>query len=175
MRGLAAVLATIFVLSGCGLSAAQRVQQAFRQANSIRVECRQRHLAGELKSYVERVRCGNDRVGQAIAESGYPYMDLVNLEIAYRMAVAHRLDKGELSEAEANLQLAELQTRLGSEQQRRDMAAYQTQLQAKQTATQQWQAWNQWQQNERIIRSLQTPRTMAPITCYKYGNMIQCQ
>ncbi len=174
MKRSCTLLVTIFVLSGCGLIASQRQQEAFRQANVIREECRQRRLAGELKSYVESARCSQERMRQIIAESGHPYMDLVDLDLAYNMALAQRVDKGELSETDAKLQAAELRTRISSEEQRRAMLTYQSQLQAQQAWQNAIRMLNDNLQRQQDRDTLTAPRTMAPITCYQFGNTIQC-
>ena len=49
-------------------------------------------------------------------------MDLIILFASARMAGADNLDKGKNTEAEVQLQMAELQKRIGAEEQRRNLA-----------------------------------------------------
>lgn len=181
MKRLSALLVTAFALSGCGLIAAQRQfvdQEALRQANMIVAECRQRRLAGELKSNAESVRCSNDRVRQVIAESGYPYMDLVDLQLAYRLAVAQREDEGKITHEEVGLLIAELNVQLENEARRRAMVAYQVDQHQQQAQQAAWQnaisMMNDNLQREADRNALTAPTTMPPITCQQFGNMIQC-
>jgi hypothetical protein len=59
-------------------------------------------------------------------------MDLVDLMAAHRLAIAERIDKGELSTAVANVQMAEFGGRVVNEAQRRDAETRQTAIQAQQ-------------------------------------------
>jgi hypothetical protein len=104
-------------VAGCASVALQRQQEAWQQAHQISQECSQRRLSGGLSGHVASALCSTDRARQVIAASGYPHMDLVDLFFAYRMALAQRTDNGSLSHEEANLRLAELRTRLTSEEQ----------------------------------------------------------
>ena len=92
---------------------------------SILAECELKRLGGELKTYAESTQCSNPVIIQAHQEAGDPAMNLVYLLTAYRLAIAERIDKGALSEAEGNLMLAQLVSRINTERLQRDMAAAQ--------------------------------------------------
>jgi hypothetical protein len=72
-------------------------------------------------------------------ERRYPYMDLINVYEASRLVGAEKVDSGKITSAEYKLQLSELQSRITSEEQRRNLAvansqAMQMQAQAENTA-----------------------------------------
>ena len=73
-------------------------------------ECRAKRLRGELRSYVESARCANQAFLAIAAKANLPApnMDLVNLLLAARLAGAEKIDKGEIAEAQMQLDLAEL-------------------------------------------------------------------
>jgi hypothetical protein len=161
----------ILAVAGCAASALQRQHEAWQQALQIILECREKRLAGELSSHLASSQCSNSRARQVIAASGYPHMDLVDLFLAYRTALAQRVDTGLLSEAEANLQYAELRTRIVSEEQRRNIAAqqaYSQQLQNYNALLQGLAAWHQATQPPPI------PQLSGPVTCSRFGNTITC-
>ena len=128
------LLATTFtlLLVGCAPLVEQRQQEVFKQAQAISAECHEKRLSGQLRGVADAARCSNDRMRQIWADAGFPYMDLVDLMAADRLAVAERMDKGELSIAEANVQMAEFGVRVVNEAQRRDAEARQTAIQAQQ-------------------------------------------
>src|SRR4029453_17910649 len=95
-------------------------------------ECHEKRLSGQLRGFADAARCSNDRMRQIWADAGFPYMELVDLMAADRLAVAERMDKGELSIAEANVQMAEFGVRVINEAQRRDAESRQTAIQAQQ-------------------------------------------
>jgi hypothetical protein len=66
-------------------------------------ECKAKRLAGELKTYVESAQCSNSRILQAFGRTNYRYMDLITLMTAKRAQIAERLDRGQITEADANM------------------------------------------------------------------------
>ena len=156
-------------LAGCAGMAAQRQQDAWQQARQIMQDCQVKRIAGELPNRVASVQCSNGPAGQVIAASGYPHMDLVQVFFAYRLAAAQRMDEGTITEADANLQFAELYTRLRNEEQRRGLLAqqaYSQRLQGYGAMLQGLAAWNQ---------SVTPPASIGPITCWGTGNMVTCR
>jgi hypothetical protein len=85
-------------------------------------DCKQKRLSGELKTYVESVQCSNPALISSYRNAGYPYMDLIELLAASRLVGAERIDKHEMTEAELQLQMAELNSRVTAEAQRRTLA-----------------------------------------------------
>ena len=139
MKWLAIAGSVLIVLVGCALVQEQRWREAANRAAQIGAECRDKRLAGVLSGRVASVRCSNERTRLAYAESGYPYMDLIDLRLAYRGVLAKRVDAGELSEEEFELQLAEYRAWITTEIMRRNAArtqAYAARQAARQAATQ---------------------------------------
>ena len=98
---------------------AQKVATMHEKEKRAAVECRQKRLKGELKSHVESVQCSNPLMLEAHREAGDPNMDLMQLLCAYRLALAERNDKGEMTEAEAQVVVEKLGKRLSREARRR--------------------------------------------------------
>src|SRR5512136_1331378 len=80
-----------------------RVAVMHEKEKGILAECELKRLNGELKTYVASTECSNPVIIQAHQEAGDPAMNLIYLVTAYRLAIAERIDKHALSEAEANL------------------------------------------------------------------------
>ncbi len=91
-------------------------------AARVRKECEDKRIRGELSGYVEETRCGNDRVRAIYSQSG-SQEDLLFLDVnlAYQMALAKRIDEKVSSVEEGKLQMAEL--RINGEIARRNSAA----------------------------------------------------
>jgi len=86
------------------------------------LECRERRIRQEFKTYRQSVDCSNPKILAAYESSGYPYMDLVRLLLDARMMAAENLDKGAITETVAETQSAELERRLTAEDQKRRAA-----------------------------------------------------
>ena len=85
--------------------------------------CREKRLSGALKSYTESANCSNSMIVLAYRWLNYPYMDLVQLVAASRLAASERVDDGKLSEAEAQGEMAELGKMVNAEIHRRQTMA----------------------------------------------------
>ncbi len=120
----AAAAAALALLAGCAQDQAQRQARGFQEARQqvaqIFEVCKQKRLSGELPGHVASADCSNDRARQVLLENDYPYMDLVDLWLAYRMDIAKRIDEGELSEEDAQSEFTEQVTRINNEAERRD-------------------------------------------------------
>jgi len=136
--------------------------------------CRAQRLTGELPDYTASVRCSNSRMHQIIAAGGYPYMDLVDLFLAYRMALAQAQQTyGTLTEADANLKLAELKVRLTNEERRRNAMTQEARAQ---------EAMKYRRSSPRIsgngMRRMRPPTFLSSprgtITCWTYTGGWQC-
>jgi hypothetical protein len=74
---------------------------------------------------VKKVTDRSTRTGTAAGASatgGDPNMDVLNLWLAARLVGAENVDKGKITEAEYQLQLAELNSRITDEKRRRSFA-----------------------------------------------------
>ncbi len=156
------------MLSGCALIQQQRYKAAQAKLEAATLECRAKRLAGELKSFVESAQCSNPQMIAAFREVDYPHMDLINLVAASRLVGAEKVDKGELTEAEFQLQLAELQTRIVSEEQRRNLAAANARSQAQSARAADTAATGV------LLQGLKALRPPPTVTCTTFGNITTC-
>jgi hypothetical protein len=101
-------------------SAAEARKQAGEEAKTAMMECRNKRLSGELKTYIASVECSNSRIVAALQRAGYRYMDLIHLFTAKRRALAEQVDKGILTEAQAELDAAQSIVRIDDEERQRD-------------------------------------------------------
>jgi hypothetical protein len=118
---------TIFIAStvaGCGLAQQRQLQErqlAVQQnAKEIVEGCRAR-FSESAKDAIERAKCFNQ--ADELLASVVPFPDLIHLRIAKRSELAEKQAAGKVSRSQAVLELAELQTNLVTEEQRRSNAA----------------------------------------------------
>ena len=80
-------------------------------AEAAMTECSEKRKRGELKSFKASVECSNPKIYAAWREANDQNLDLVNVWLAARLVGAENVDRGKITEAEYQLQLAELDTR----------------------------------------------------------------
>ena len=90
-----------------------------KTAEAAVAECNAKRLHGELKTYGASVQCSNPKIFAAYRETGDPNLDLLNVYLAARLVGAENIDRKRVTEAEYQLQLAELESRLTKERRRR--------------------------------------------------------
>ena len=136
MMGLAVALA------GC---AQARLNAASEEMEKDKAACR----SSPRTTHMNLARCINAAEEKAYRNSGISGGDLVSVRLATRMAIAEKQDKGQMTEAEAELEFARANSGLVStDQQRRNSAV---------TAD--------------AISSMAEPRST---TCTRYGNSVTC-
>jgi hypothetical protein len=91
-------------------------------AEAAIAECKAKRLGGELKTQRAFVECSNPKILAAYKQAGDPNLDLLNVYLAARLVGAENVDRHQVTEAEYQLQLAELESRLAKERQRRALA-----------------------------------------------------
>lgn len=101
-------------------NAAAALKQAGAEAKAAMVECKNKRLSGELSTYAASAECSNPQIIVAFQRAGYRYMDLIYLLTAKRRALAERVDNGALTEAQAELEAAQLMIRINDEERQRD-------------------------------------------------------
>lgn len=101
-------------------SPAEALKQAGILADAAVMECRNRRLSGELKTYVESVQCASPKVIEAYRSAGYRYMDLINLMTAKRLELSEKLDNGKITEAQSQLAYAQFMTSVTDIERQRD-------------------------------------------------------
>jgi len=143
------------------------MKEAMTKVNAIRAECDAKLKSGVYKNYYERTKCFNDGLTNIYVDNNYPYMDLVFLANAYRLAVAERYDKKEITRTEAEVIMAELGKRIAEEEQKRatnDTYARAAAAHGTGALLQGLGALNQSMQ----------PLQRQPITCTQIGNVTNC-
>jgi hypothetical protein len=91
-------------------------------------ECDEQRKRGELKTFKAAVECSNPKIYSAWKDAGDPNIDLLNVWLAARLVGAEKVDKKQVTEAEYQLELAELDSRLTNEKRRRNLANAEMQL-----------------------------------------------
>lgn len=91
---------------------AAAIQQAKAESQRARQECRNRRLAGELKTFKASTECSNPVTIAAYSRAGYPFMDLVVAVNARLLALSEAIDQHRMTEAEANAEYNEFLTRI---------------------------------------------------------------
>jgi hypothetical protein len=99
---------------------AAALKQAGEEAKTAMMECKNKRLSGELKTHMASAECSNPQIVAAFQRAGYRYMDLIHLFTAKRRAVAEQVDKGTLTEAQAELEAAQFMVRIDDEERQRD-------------------------------------------------------
>jgi hypothetical protein len=107
-------------LAGCGTTyLAAPTREADQRAQAAYADCEAQRRSGALLSYRQAATCAQPKVLMAYKQSGYPYIDLVELELAARATAAERIDTGFASAADVDRDIAELERRIADERQRR--------------------------------------------------------
>jgi len=175
----------------------QKIATMQEKEKRAMAECKQKRLNGELKGYAESAQCSNPLILEAHREAGDPNMDLTQLLCAYRLALAERNDKGEMTEAEAQVAMAELGVRVSQEvrqratQQQAELHQESVDLQQQNNARMQaygtlLQGLGTWQSANKIeMPKVSIPQTAMPnpvpaaqprisITCQRVGDFTYC-
>lgn len=120
---IAVVVAIGLALSGCGLALQRQVQEDVEAAKAA---CRSQTFPNR----VANARCINAAEEKLAAV--YSNRDLLQLRLASRLAIAEKQDKGLISDAQAELEFAQINTQIGSQEASRvanaQMAAAATQM-----------------------------------------------
>jgi hypothetical protein len=95
------------------------MRDADLRAKAAYADCDAQLRQGTLKSHRQATDCARPKVLAAYQMNGYPFMDLIELDLAARTAAADRIDTGFANEADVNRDLTELDRRLLIERQRR--------------------------------------------------------
>jgi hypothetical protein len=83
-------------------------------------ECRTKRLRGELPTHTASVQCANAPMLAAFNEAHYRYMDLIQLFAARRLELATRIDHGELTEQQGQLEIQNAYANIQEAERRRD-------------------------------------------------------
>jgi hypothetical protein len=91
-------------------------------AEAAMTECSEKRRRGELKSFKASVECSNPKIYAAWKEANDQNLDLLNVLLAARLVGAENVDRGKITEAEYQLQLAELNARITEAKRRRNLS-----------------------------------------------------
>jgi hypothetical protein len=141
------ILACAFSLASCVSTGPSReqVSAAYAANNEANQQCR-----AQFKLRVPLTSCMNEAANRLVRPY-YPFPDLFDVLLATRMSLAEKQDAGQITEADAQLEFAKVNSQLLSEGNRRIDQQRMNQL-----------------QSEALVRS------SIPITCTTFGNMTNC-
>jgi hypothetical protein len=97
-----------------------RVDELKAKTQEAEQQCSITWPPGNPKTAVSRAKCQTDPL--AIMRPVHPYPDLLDLFIASRMAIAERVQNGQMTIAQANEAIATKRSELVAEEQRRQLA-----------------------------------------------------
>jgi hypothetical protein len=86
-------------------------------------ECRAKRLRGELPTYAASAQCSNASMLAAFNEAGYRYMDLIQFFASKRLELGAKVDRGELTEQQAQLDGNKIYAGIQETERRRDSGA----------------------------------------------------
>jgi hypothetical protein len=86
-------------------------------------ECRAKRLRGELPTHAASVQCSNPTMITAFNEARYKYMDLIEFFAAKRLELAAKIDRGELTEKQAQIESTKAYASIQEAERRRDTGA----------------------------------------------------
>jgi hypothetical protein len=99
------------------------IQWAAQVTLQITNECRAKRQRGELPTYIASVQCSNPTMIAAFKEAHYKYMDLIEYFARKRLELAARIDRGELTEQQAQLEGNRLYASIQAAERQRDIGA----------------------------------------------------
>jgi hypothetical protein len=83
-------------------------------------ECRNKRIAGTLKTFAASAQCANPRILQAFTRANYRYMDLIEAFNAKRLEISERIDRKQLAEADAQVEAQKLFASIVEAEKQRD-------------------------------------------------------
>lgn len=98
------------------------LQQALKITARAADECKAKRLSGQLPSHAASVQCANPAMLQAFSAAHYRYMDLIEFFAAKRLEVATKIDRGELTEQQGQIETQRLFASIQATERQRDAA-----------------------------------------------------
>jgi predicted lipid-binding transport protein (Tim44 family) len=83
-------------------------------------ECRNKRIDGTPKTFVASAQCANPRILQAFSKANYRYMDLIAAFNAKRLQISERVDRKQLTEADAQIETQTLFASIVEAEKQRD-------------------------------------------------------
>jgi len=85
-------------------------------------ECRNKRIDSKLKTFVASAQCSNPRIVQAFSNANYRYMDLIAAFNAQRLQISERVDRKQITEADAQVETQQLFANIVEAEKQRDSA-----------------------------------------------------
>lgn len=98
------------------------LRQALKITAQAADECRNKRLSGQLSSHVASVQCANPPMLQAFNAAHYRYMDLIKFFAAKRLEMATKIDRGEMTEQQAQIETAKIYASIQTAERQLDAA-----------------------------------------------------
>jgi hypothetical protein len=99
------------------------MQWAAKVTTQAANECRAKRLRGELPSHTASVKCSNGPMLEAFNSAHYRYMDLIQFFAKKRLEFAAKVDRGEWTEQQADLEGKQIYASIQATEHQRDTAA----------------------------------------------------
>ena len=178
MRWLASLI-VLFTLAGCGLARQAQIRQEIDVASvqhaRAEASCEQQFPSKTQKPVTPRLKCfkaaDDARNGTIQRLKGNAHLDVIEAHYARALLAAERYDRGEISEAEYNVAVAESRASANGQlaDRRNKTAAVAAQQQAAAAASQ--QAATAAGDSIRAATQVQRPTTT---NCNTFGNTVNC-
>ena len=96
------------------------METAATEANVEITACKNKYLAGKLRTNTQMVNCYNTKVTAIFSHAGYRYPDLLRSLSSKRMEIARLVDKKVMSDSKGEAVLTEFSAGITKEEQKRD-------------------------------------------------------
>lgn len=106
--------------SGTGMPTQDPVQWAGQVSARAMTQCRDKRLHGELPNYTASIQCSNPIMIAAFKEAHYRYMDLIQFFAAKRLEVASKMDRGEMTEQQGQIENQKIYASIQATERQRD-------------------------------------------------------
>src|SRR4051812_20383900 len=159
------VMVAPLLLGGCGLARDARVADARKQFNAAVSDC----VARYTKSLAQRADC-RAQAANTYIRPFYPHGDLMTLLQAQRKALAIKVDRGQLSREDHDVQIAQAESAIRQEELRRNNAERGVSAQEAASTAQILGA------SANLLRASQPPIPAPAVTttCSRTGNFVNC-
>jgi hypothetical protein len=109
------------------VSPAPAAQDALQWAAQVTAkaanECKAKRLSGELPSRAASAQCANPPMLQAFNAAHYRYMDLIQFFATKRLEVAKKIDHGDMTEQQGEVEIQKAYASVQADERQRDAAA----------------------------------------------------
>lgn len=98
------------------------LQRAFKITVQAADECKAKRLSGQLSSFTASAQCAVPAMIQAFNAAHYRYMDLIQMYAAKRVELATKVDRGEITEQQAEVENRQIFAGIQATERQRDAA-----------------------------------------------------